>query len=111
VQNIARTLALLAPLLATGVQAQNIYSCVDAKGAKRTSDRPIPECSDREQRILNKDGTVKRVLPPGAASSASQPQRSKTSDLKRSRLPLATDHRSFAEQVAALPSPLGRDVA
>jgi hypothetical protein len=78
-QNIARTLALLATMLATGAQAQSIYSCVDAKGGKRTSDRPIPECSDREQRILNKDGTVKRILPPGAASSASQPQRSKAS--------------------------------
>jgi Domain of unknown function (DUF4124) len=42
-------------------KAQGIYTCVDAKGKKRTSDRPIPECSDREQRVLNKDGTLKRV--------------------------------------------------
>jgi len=40
------------------------YTCVDSKGNKRSSDRPIPECSDREQRVLNKDGSVRRVIPP-----------------------------------------------
>jgi hypothetical protein len=33
------------------------YTCVDRKGNKRSSDRPIPECNDREQRVLNKDGS------------------------------------------------------
>jgi len=47
-----------------GVKAQGIYTCIDAKGSKRTSDRPIPECSDREQRVLGKDGTLKRIEPP-----------------------------------------------
>ena len=47
-----------------GVRAQSIYTCVDAKGNKRTADRPIAECSDREQRVLGKDGTVKRIVPP-----------------------------------------------
>ena len=40
------------------------YTCVDSKGNKRSSDRPIPECSDREQRVLNKDGSLRRVIPP-----------------------------------------------
>lgn len=35
-----------------------IYTCVDAKGRKLTSDRPIPECVDREQKMLNPSGTV-----------------------------------------------------
>jgi hypothetical protein len=61
--NTAATI-FVAALAATGAQAQSIYSCVDAKGNKRTSDRPIPECSDREQRVLNKDGTVKRIALP-----------------------------------------------
>ena len=47
-----------------GVRAQSIYTCVDAKGNKRTADRPIAECSDREHRLLGKDGTVKRIVPP-----------------------------------------------
>jgi hypothetical protein len=41
-----------------------IYTCIDDKGAKRTSDRPIAECSDREQRVLNKDGSLKHIVPP-----------------------------------------------
>lgn len=41
-----------------------IYSCQDASGRRITSDRPIPDCLDREQRVLNKDGSQRRVLPP-----------------------------------------------
>ena len=35
-----------------------IYSCIDAHGKRITSDRPIPECAAREQRVLNADGSV-----------------------------------------------------
>lgn len=41
-----------------------IYTCIDASGKKLTSDRPIPECNSRDQRLLNPSGSVKRVLPP-----------------------------------------------
>lgn len=44
--------------------AAGIYSCVDASGKRLTSDRPIPECLDREQRVLNKDGSQRKMLPP-----------------------------------------------
>ncbi|TFY96242.1 DUF4124 domain-containing protein [Ramlibacter rhizophilus] len=44
--------------------AQQIFSCVDAQGRTLTSDRPILECIDREQRVLSPNGTVKRRLPP-----------------------------------------------
>ncbi len=44
--------------------AQSIYSCVDANGKRITSDRPVPECHSREQRVLNADGSVKTILPP-----------------------------------------------
>lgn len=43
---------------------QGIYTCTDAKGRKLTSDRPIPECTDREQKMLNPSGTVKARLGP-----------------------------------------------
>jgi hypothetical protein len=45
-------------------QSQGIYSCVDSKGRRLTADRPIPECSDREQKVLNPSGTVKSTLGP-----------------------------------------------
>jgi hypothetical protein len=41
-----------------------IYSCVDANGRRLTSDRPIAECSTREQRMLNTDGSVRKIVPP-----------------------------------------------
>lgn len=44
--------------------AATIYSCVDANNKRLTSDRPIPECTAREQRLLNSDGSTKKVVPP-----------------------------------------------
>lgn len=41
-----------------------IYTCIDAKGRRLTSDRPIADCTNREQRVLNRDGSVQRVIPP-----------------------------------------------
>ncbi len=41
-----------------------IYSCIDAQGQRLTSDRPIADCTGREQRVLNRDGSVRRVIPP-----------------------------------------------
>lgn len=41
-----------------------IYSCVTADGRRLDRDRYIDECRDREQRILNRDGSLRRVIPP-----------------------------------------------
>ncbi len=41
-----------------------VYTCVDAKGRKLTSDRPIIDCIDREQKVLNPSGTVKTRVGP-----------------------------------------------
>ena len=41
-----------------------IYTCVDGQGRKLTSDRPIAECRDREQQVLNPSGTVRNVIGP-----------------------------------------------
>jgi len=55
-------------MLASQAHAQTpvagIYSCVDSKGRKLTSDRPIPECNDREQKVLNPSGTIKGKVGP-----------------------------------------------
>ncbi|MDQ6680857.1 MAG: hypothetical protein M3Y67_07825 [Pseudomonadota bacterium] len=48
----------------TQAQRPAIYSCTDANGKRLTSDRPIPECMSREQRVLNADGSVRHVVPP-----------------------------------------------
>ena len=50
------------PVTSDGTAA--IYTCVDDKGHKLTSDRPILECNGREQRILNRDGSLRQIKPP-----------------------------------------------
>lgn len=41
-----------------------IYVCVDDRGHAITRDRYIAECRHKEQRVLNRDGSLRRVLPP-----------------------------------------------
>ena len=66
-ETCALLLVLGAPAL-TWAQApaggRTIYSCVSAAGKTLTSDRLIAECSGREQRILNADGSLNRIVPP-----------------------------------------------
>jgi hypothetical protein len=52
------------PAAAQGTLSQGIYTCTDAKGRKLTSDRPIPDCADREQNVLNPSGTLKARVGP-----------------------------------------------
>lgn len=44
--------------------AGGIYTCIDAKGRRLTADRPIAECSGKEQQVLNRDGSLRAVIPP-----------------------------------------------
>ncbi|MCY7314090.1 MAG: hypothetical protein LH480_00230 [Rubrivivax sp.] len=41
-----------------------IYTCIDSTGRRWTADRPIPECVHKEQQVLNRDGSVRAVVPP-----------------------------------------------
>jgi hypothetical protein len=65
-----------------------VYTCVDAKGRKLTADRPIPECTDREQQVLNPSGTVKAKVGPTltAHERAEQEQRDRKAAEEQSRL-------------------------
>lgn len=42
----------------------SIYTCTDGKGRRITSDRPISECTDREQRELGPSGNIRRSIGP-----------------------------------------------
>jgi hypothetical protein len=61
-------LALVAACLCSLAVAQpassGIYTCVDGKGRRITSDRPIAECMDRTQKQLSSSGLVKREIAP-----------------------------------------------
>ena len=59
-----RTTLFVSLLGVAGSASAAIYSCVDGNGRRLTSDRPIPECLAREQRLLNADGSIRQVVPP-----------------------------------------------
>ena len=89
----APTLGLALLMLVGAAAAQNnnaggIYSCVDSKGRRLTSDRPIAECLDREQRELGRTGIVKRVVPPSytADERARVEAQKKAEEMQRARL-------------------------
>jgi len=67
---------------------QSIYTCTDARGRKLTSDRPIPECNDREQKLLNPSGTLKAKVGPTltAQERANQEEQDKIDQEERARL-------------------------
>jgi hypothetical protein len=61
--------ALLASSGLTCAQANTpsnnqVFTCTNAAGRALTSDRMIGECMDREQRVLSRDGTLLRIVPP-----------------------------------------------
>lgn len=66
-------LGLSLATLSSGAVAQAkegsaIYTCVAASGRTITRDRPIAECLDREQRVLNSDGSLRTTLQPSLTS-------------------------------------------
>ena len=61
---VAAFLAAGAALAQDGAPGRGIYTCTTAEGRKLTSDRPIAECTAREQRVLNPDGSQRSTLPP-----------------------------------------------
>ncbi|MBS0390673.1 MAG: DUF4124 domain-containing protein [Proteobacteria bacterium] len=60
--------ALLVVAVPTGAQQgkspQEVYTCIDRHGRRITSDRPIADCVDREQRVLDQTGTERRRIGP-----------------------------------------------
>jgi hypothetical protein len=62
------TLVLALPMAAWGQAAKpavagGIYTCIDSQGRRLTADRPIAECAHKEQQLLNRDGSVRAVVP------------------------------------------------
>ncbi|MBS0467817.1 MAG: DUF4124 domain-containing protein [Proteobacteria bacterium] len=57
-------LALGVPAWAQQAKPQEVYTCIDRHGRRITSDRPIADCVDREQRVLDNMGTERRRIGP-----------------------------------------------
>jgi hypothetical protein len=73
--------------LSNDVRAEGIYTCIDAKGHRLTSDRPIIDCIDREQTELSPTGQVVRRIGPSltAAERAAQDEKARRAAEERSR--------------------------
>ena len=65
--------------------ATTIYTCTDPSGKKHTSDRLIPECALRDHRVLNPDGTVRRVITPPLTAEERAAQEARESEATAER--------------------------
>jgi hypothetical protein len=72
--------------------ASSIYTCTDARGRTLTADRPIADCSDREQRELGPNGLTRRKIEPtySAREMAEREDRAREAAVQAARL---TDER------------------
>lgn len=104
----AAALALAALCAAGGAQAQKavggIYTCTDKYGRKLTSDRPIPECLDREQRELNRSGSTRRVVPPSLSPVEQQKQAQRQREERRQAEAARSQQRLDQALVARYPN-------
>ena len=84
-----------------------IYTCIDDHGKELRRDRYIAECRHKEQRILNRDGSVRAVVPPtltpdeqaqreAAERAAREAQAARNDNIKYDRLLL----RRFPKEAA-----------
>lgn len=85
---VSRVVLVSALLGAAGAARAEIFSCIDGNGRRLTSDRPIAECATREQRMLNADGSVRKVLPPSrtAEEQAEAESRERRAAVERAAL-------------------------
>ena len=67
--------------------SSGLYTCKDAQGRTLTSDRPLPECLDREQRELRRTGgTLRRIEPTySALELADREERERKSQMGMAR--------------------------
>ncbi|GAC1356930.1 MAG: hypothetical protein NVSMB34_11340 [Variovorax sp.] len=90
------TAAILAALCAQA-GAQGIFTCVDAKGRRLTADRPIADCTDREQTELNPSGLPRRKIGPTLTAAELAAQEAKARQIEEERIRAAEDKkREFA---------------
>lgn len=82
-------------LAAPGLAAAQggIYTCVDSKGRRLTSDRPIAECVDREQKELSSSGTVKRSIGPSLTAEERAAKEAREAQAAADRARLAEERR------------------
>lgn len=74
--------------MAQTAAVNGIYVCTDSSGRNIKSDRPIPQCADREQRILGPSGVERSRLGPvlSEAEAAKRLEKQRTEQLAAQRM-------------------------
>jgi hypothetical protein len=80
-----------------------IYTCTDDRGRRLTSDRPIAECVAKEQRVLNRDGSQRAVLPPTLTAEERAVREARERDAAQARAEQADAVRRDRNLVARFP--------
>jgi hypothetical protein len=81
-----------------------IYTCVDDHGRTITSDRPIGACTAKEQRVLNKDGSLKAIYPPSLTADERAEKESRERKLAEARAAQSDAVRRDRNLMARYPS-------
>jgi hypothetical protein len=84
--------------------ASGIYTCTDDRGRRLTSDRPIAECTAKEQRVLNRDGSQRSVLPPTLTAEERAAREVRELDAAQARAEQADAVRRDRNLVARFPN-------
>jgi hypothetical protein len=87
----------------------SIFTCVDARGQRLTSDRPIMECLDREQRELKRDGTVRRTIGPSMTAQERAAFEEREHKLAEERQRQADERRAQKALLSRYPNPAAHD--
>lgn len=104
-------MACAAGVLAAGGASAPIYSCVDSAGRRLSSDRPIPECLNQEQRLLNRDGSVRGMAPPLLSPEERERREAARREAERARALREEAARRDRSLLARYPTPAAHDQA
>jgi hypothetical protein len=88
-----------------------IYTCVDPSGRRLSSDRPIPECLGQEQRLLNRDGSVRAVQPPYQSSEDLERQQAAIRAQRQEQVMREEALRRDRSLLVRYPDPASHDLA
>lgn len=97
------------PAWAQQSNSSGIYTCVDSKGRRLTSDRPIAECLDREQRELSPSGTVRRTHGPSLTAVERAVQEEKDRKAAEEKFRVAEEKRREKVLLARYPNRTSHD--
>lgn len=92
-----------------GVPANNVYICIDPQGRRLTSDRPIPECIDREQRVLGATGIERPRIGPTLTAKEREALEAKQRQEAEERQRILEERRRDRALVARYPNQSAHD--